>query len=152
MKIVLGADHAGVERKKEIVAMLTDMGHKVADIGTHSEDSVDYPDYAARVAKAVSKNQADRGILICGTGVGMSITANKFQGVRAACCWSPQVAKLVAEHNQANVLCLSARFLTLPATLKIVKIWLTTPFGGGRHIRRLKKISKVEAMICSKRK
>ena len=152
MKIAIGADHAGFERKKEIVALLTELGHKVADIGTHSEESVDYPDFASRVARTVAKHQVDRGILICGTGIGMSIAANKVPGVRAAVCWNPKVAKLVSEHNQANVLCLSARFISLPVTLKIVKAWLATPFAGGRHQRRIRKISQLEALACSKRK
>ncbi len=152
MKIALGSDHAGYERKKEIVGLLTEMGHKVADMGTHSEESVDYPDFAARVAKAVSKHQADRGILICGSGIGMSIAANKVPGIRAAVCWSPKVAKLASEHNQANVLCLPARLLSMMVSTKIVKAWISTPFGGGRHQRRIQKISKLELASCSKRK
>lgn len=152
MKIALGSDHAGYERKKELIQLLTDMGHKVADIGTHSEDSVDYPDYARRVARTVALHQADKGILICGTGIGMCISANKVPGIRAAVCWNAKVAALAAEHNQANVLCLSARFVSSKAAAQIVKAWLKTPFAGGRHLRRVQKISKIEKEICSKLK
>ena len=110
MKIAVGADHGGFERKTEIVAFLQKLGHKVVDVGCYSEESVDYPDYARKVAKAVSLNRAERGILVCGTGIGMCIAANKLAKIRAAVCWNVKTAKLAAEHNQANVLCLSGRF------------------------------------------
>lgn len=144
MKIAVGSDHAGYQRKKEIVTFLSKLGHKVVDVGCHSEDSVDYPDYARKVAKAVSLNRADRGVLICGTGIGMSITANKVPGVRAAVSWNPKSAALASEHNQANVLCLSARLVSPALIPKIVQAWLKTPFAGGRHLRRVKKMMQVE--------
>ena len=144
MKIAIGSDHGGFERKRELVSLLTKMGLKVVDMGCHSEDSCDYPDFAKRVAQAVSAGQADKGVLVCGTGIGMSIAANKVPGIRAAVCWSPKTAALASEHNQANVLCLSGRFLSAPAARSIVRTWLKTPFGGGRHLRRVKKIGKLE--------
>ncbi len=142
MKIAIGSDHAGFLRKKEIISYLTHKGHKVVDVGCYSEESCDYPDYAAKVARSVSLERAERGILICGTGIGMAMAANKFKNVRAAVCWSPKVAALASEHNQANVLCMSARFLTLQQGERIVAAWLKTPFAGGRHLRRVKKIEK----------
>ena len=144
MRIAIGADHGGFERKKEIVALLQKLGHKVVDMGCYSEDSVDYPDYAKKVAKAVSLSRADRGILVCGTGIGMSIAANKVAGVRAAAPWNVKTATLAAEHNQANVLCLSGRFLKPAVVAKMVQAWLATGFGGGRHQRRVNKISQLE--------
>ncbi len=142
MRIVIGSDHAGFLRKKEILNYLTGKGHRVVDVGCYSEESCDYPDYAKKVGRAVSLGKADRGILICGTGIGMAMTANKFKSVRAAVCWTPRVAALASEHNWANVLCFSARFLSLKVGEKIVDAWLKTPFAGGRHLRRLKKIEK----------
>lgn len=143
MKIAIGSDHAGFLRKKEILSYLTSKGHKVVDVGCYSEESCDYPDYAKKVGRAVSLGRAERGVLICGTGIGMAMAANKFKNVRAAVCWSPKVAALASEHNQANILCLSARFLTLKLGERIVAAWLNTPFAGGRHLRRVNKIEKV---------
>lgn len=143
MKIAIGADHAGFERKKEIIGQLSKMGHRIVDVGCYSEESVDYPDYAKKVGRAVSLNRADRGILVCGTGIGMAMAANKFPKIRAAVCWNPQTAALASEHNQANVLCLSGRFLSSRITEKIIQKWLKTPFAGGRHLRRIKKIEQV---------
>ena len=140
MKIAIGSDHAGFLRKKEMLSYLSEEGHKVVDVGCYSEESCDYPDYAQKVGRAVSLSRAERGILICGTGIGMSIAANKFKNVRAAVCWTPKVAELASMHNQANVLCLSARFLTSHQGKKIVDTWLKTPFAGGRHLRRIQKI------------
>ena len=145
MKIAIGSDHAGFERKKEVIAFLSKTGHKVVDVGCYSEESCDYPDYARKVARAVSLSRVERGILVCGTGIGMCMAANKFQGVRAAVCWNPKSAALASEHNQANVLCLSGR-LVPPVTIpKIVQAWLKTPFAGGRHLRRIKKIGQFES-------
>jgi ribose 5-phosphate isomerase B len=149
MKIAVGCDHGGFLKKKGMVAHLVKLGHKVVDVGCHSEESVDYPDYARKVALAVSSGQVDRGVLLCGTGIGMAISANKFPGVRAAVCWSAKTAALASEHNKANVLCLSGRFLPEAALRKMVKIWLETPFGGGRHERRVRKISRLETEGCA---
>lgn len=150
MKIAIGSDHAGYERKKELVSLLAELGHKVVDVGCYSEDSCDYPDYAKKVARAVSLERANRGILVCGTGIGMGIAANKFPGVRAAVCWNSKTAALASEHNQANVLCLSGRFLSENLAEKIVRTWLNTPFVGGRHLRRIKKIAQIESKLKNK--
>ncbi len=142
MKIALGSDHAGHRRKKELMSLLTKLGHKVLDVGCYSEDSCDYPDYARKVAQAVSLDRADRGILVCGTGIGMSMAANKFPKIRAAVCWNVKTAALASEHNSANVLCLSARMIPQSTAFRMVKTWLSTPFAGGRHLRRIKKIAQ----------
>lgn len=151
MKIAVGSDHGGYERKKEIIQLLAKLGHKVVDVGCYSDESCDYPDYAKKVARAVSLNRVERGILLCGTGIGMSIAANKFPGVRAAVCWNPKTGALASEHNQANVLCLSGRFISPHMIPKIVQTWLETDFGGGRHLRRVRKISQMDAQ-CSRQK
>ena len=150
MKIAVGSDHGGFEKKREIIALLTKLGHKVLDVGAHSEESCDYPDYAKNVALSVSKKQSDRGILVSGTGIGLSIAANKFPKIRAAVCWNVSTAALASEHNQANVLCLSGRFLASKTIAKMVKAWLETPFAGSRHLRRIHKISKIESAQCEK--
>jgi ribose 5-phosphate isomerase B len=144
MKIAVGADHGGFARKQDVVRYLKSLGHAVKDMGAVSEDSVDYPDYARRVARAVRSGRARRGVLVCGTGIGMCIAANKVRGIRAAPVWSEKTARLAAEHNGANVLCLSGRLFKAPALRRMVKAWLSTPFGGGRHQRRLDKISAME--------
>lgn len=145
MKIAVGSDHGGWKAKTALVTFLRAAGHRVADLGAVSEDSVDYPDYARGVAMLVKRKRADRGVLVCGTGIGMCIAANKVKGIRAAVVWNPEVAKLAAEHNGANVLCLSGRFIPVAQLKKMVKVWLKTPFGGGRHQRRLDKISRMES-------
>lgn len=146
LKIAIAADHAGFDVKNALVETLTKLGHEVVDFGTHSEDSVDYPDYAQRVALAVSKRRVDRGILACGTGLGMAMAANKIRGIRAGSVWSPAVAKLASEHNWMNVLCIPSRMVPLNQIKKIVQVWLRTPFDkGGRHERRVKKILKLES-------
>jgi glycine hydroxymethyltransferase len=144
MKIAIGSDHAGVEMKDRIGALLAELGQSVQDLGTNGSDPVDYPDYGARVAESVSTGAVDRGILVCGSGVGMSIVANKFPGVRAALCADPQVARTSRAHNDANVLVLGERGLDPDGGLAIVKAWLDTPFDGGRHARRLQKIEELE--------
>ncbi|MBX9678549.1 MAG: ribose 5-phosphate isomerase B [Gemmataceae bacterium] len=144
MKIVLGSDHRGVDAKRRLMQMLRTDGHETTDVGPADGDSVDYPDYAAFVAKEVSQGRADRGILICGTGIGMCITANKFMGVRAAPCHDSVTAEMSRRHNDANVLCLSADLLGDELIDRMVKIFLDTPFEGGRHARRVEKISKIE--------
>ncbi|OGR80768.1 MAG: ribose 5-phosphate isomerase B [Elusimicrobia bacterium RIFCSPLOWO2_02_FULL_39_32] len=151
MKIAIGSDHAGFQRKKEVIGFLTKVGHRVVDLGCYSEDSCDYPDYARKVARAVSLERAERGILICGTGIGMAMAANKFKGVRAAVCWNVKTAALASEHNQANILCLSGRFISTLLGEKMIRAWLKTPFAGGRHQRRIKKIEILET-TCKQQK
>jgi ribose 5-phosphate isomerase B len=144
MKIALGADHAGFELKEKIKQHLLNKGIAVDDRGTDSADSVDYPDYARVVGEEVAGKQADRGILVCGTGIGMSMGANKVPGIRAAKVNSESEAQLSREHNDANILALGARVLDEATALRIVDRWLETPFLGGRHQRRVDKIMAIE--------
>lgn len=137
MKIIVGADHGGVELKDLVCRHLEKLGHSVEDIGTHGSQSVDYPDYAARVARAVAAGRVPRGILVCGSGIGMSMTANRFRGVRAALCSEPYAAKMSRRHNDSNVLCLGGRFLGRDLALEIVDVWLAEAFQGDRHQRRI---------------
>ena len=148
--IAIGADHAGYELKEKIKGLLSSMGLEFKDFGTSSSESTDYPDYAHAVAEAVSKGEADRGILVCGTGIGMAITADKHQGVRAATVESLATAKLSREHNDANVITLGAGLIGDNLARQIVKTWLTTPFGGGRHAKRVDKIMAVERQYLKK--
>ena len=145
MRIVVASDHAGLPLKQHVVPLLKAMGHEVVDVGTHGPDAVDYPDYAARVAEAVSTGRAQRGILICCTGIGMAMAANKFPGVRACPCHDEMTARLSRQHNDANVLCLSADLLGERMLNRLTEIWLATDFEGGRHARRLEKIAELEA-------
>ena len=138
--ILIAADHAGVELKRKLEAELKKLGFGVRDLGTDSTASTDYPDYAHPLAKEVSEGKAKRGVLLCGTGLGMSYVANRYPHVRAAVTWSPEVAELAKSHNDANVLVLPARFLTDEDAKKILRVWLETPFQGGRHERRVVKI------------
>ncbi len=139
--IVIASDHGGVDLKNEIVALIRDeLGFAVEDKGAFSNDSVDYPDYGQLVAEAVSSGKAERGILICGTGIGMSIIANKFSGVRAALCHNEDTARLSREHNNANILVMGGRVVDSDLARRMVRIWFATPFEGGRHQRRLDKI------------
>ena len=142
MRVALGADHRGFALKEELKRWLTARGHTVVDFGPESGDRVDYPDYAFKVAVAIARHRADRGILICSTGIGMSIAANKVRGVRAALVNSVRLARLSREHNDSNVLCLGADFLSGPGARRIVGVWLKTEFAGGRHARRLGKIAR----------
>jgi len=144
MIIALGADHAGLELKEALKAWLIERGHQVLDFGTHSPESVDYPDYALQVAEAVAKGKAERGLLVCGTGTGMAMAANKVPGVRAAFCPDLFTARLSREHNDANVLALGGRLMGRELAAEILQTWLTTPFAGGRHQRRIEKISEIE--------
>jgi ribose 5-phosphate isomerase B len=144
MKIAVGSDHRGFQVKSRILAQIGEMGHTGVDFGPESAESVDYPDFAAKVAKAISEGKVDRGILICGTGIGMCIVANKFPGVRAASCHDDLTAEMCRRHNDANILCLSADLLGERLVTRMVEIWLTTEFEGGRHARRVEKISQVE--------
>ncbi|MDI6615417.1 MAG: ribose 5-phosphate isomerase B [Syntrophaceae bacterium] len=140
MKIVIGSDHAGFLLKEALKKAIRGM----TDIGTGSADSVDYPDFGARVARAVASGEYDRGILICGSGIGMSIVANKFPGIRAALCTDTEAARLSRMHNDANVLVLAGRRTDPETAVAITRVWLDTPFEGGRHERRLEKIRNIE--------
>lgn len=145
MIIAFGCDHAGFEGppfyKTEIIRHLESLGHIVVDCGTYSAESVDYPDFAAAACRRILAGEAGRGVLLCGTGIGISIAANRFRGIRAAVCATPQMAQLSREHNNANVLCLGRRILSLDEALNLIDIWLDTPFSGGeRHERRICKL------------
>jgi ribose 5-phosphate isomerase B len=144
MKIALGADHAGFQLKEDIREVLRAQGHEVIDHGTTSAESTDYPDYAKQVAEDVAAGVADRGVLVCATGVGMSIAANKVRGVRAALGVNPEEVQLVRAHNDANVLTFGARFTNKDTAEELMKIFLNTPFDGGRHARRVGKIIEME--------
>ena len=144
MKVAVASDHRGFDVKRKILDLVEQLGHEPADFGPDSSDSVDYPDYAREVASAVAEGTIERGILICGTGIGMCITANKFAGVRAAPCHDELTAELSRLHNDANVLCLSADLLSDQLIKGMVEKWITTEFEGGRHARRLEKIRDIE--------
>jgi ribose 5-phosphate isomerase B len=144
MRIAVGSDHRGFAVKERIIELLKKTNQEVIDAGTHSCESVDYPDIAAVVAAQVSNGQVDRGILICGTGIGMCITANKFANVRAAPCHDDLSAEMSRRHNDLNILCLSADMLGERLIDRMVEIWLKTEFEGGRHARRVDKISQLE--------
>ncbi|HEX6717982.1 MAG TPA: ribose 5-phosphate isomerase B [Pyrinomonadaceae bacterium] len=144
MRIALASDHAGYAEKERLKQLLTDLGVEFDDLGTVSEDSVDYPDYAKKVADQVAQGHVEQGVLVCGSGTGMAITANKVPGVRAAVAWSEETARLARQHNDANVLAIGAR--TTPPTdiPKIVHAWFSAEFEGGRHAARVEKISELE--------
>ena len=150
MKIAVGSDHRGYESKEQIKNIVAQLGHEVVDFGTASNNPVDYPDVAYLAAKAVVNNQAERAILACGTGIGMSIAANKVMGIRAALCHDELSAQISRDHNDANVLCISGDLIGEVLLRKIVEVWLSTPFGGGRHKRRVDKISSIEQGIDPK--
>lgn len=143
LSIAIAADHAGFELKKEIIKHLKAKGYAMTDYGTHTADSVDYPDFAQKVAASISKGTSPWGILICGSGIGMAMAANRFPKVRAAVCHTVEEAKLTREHNDANVLVLGSRSLDLQSILLIVDAFLTTSFAGGRHERRVQKIDQL---------
>ena len=143
--IPIGSDHAGFQLKERLKEELRRLGYAVEDVGTDSAASVDYPDYAHPVAERVERGAAQRGVLLCGTGLGMAYAANRHAGVRAAVAWSPEIARLAREHNDANVLILPARFLSEDEGVAILKTWLETPFEGGRHGRRVEKIEPEHA-------
>lgn len=151
MKIAIASDHRGLVVKGNILALLEELGHDAIDLGPTTSDSVDYPEFAGEVANAIKDEQAERGILICGTGVGMCIAANKFPGIRAAPCHDEFTAKMSRLHNDSNVLCLSGDLLGDRLVNRMVEIWLNTEFEGGRHARRLKMISQIEANAASRR-
>jgi ribose 5-phosphate isomerase B len=141
MNIVIGGDHAGFEYKKYLIKSLENQGYTVKDFGAYSLDSVDYPDFAHPVAKAVEDKESEFGILICGSANGVAITANKHQGIRAAICWETELAALARQHNNANIVCIPARFVSLEEAENIVKTFLSTSFEGGRHEARVNKIN-----------
>lgn len=148
MKVALGCDHGGLELKDTIAAELKKLGVEVVDEGTVSEESVDYPDFAAKVAGDVASGKVDKGITVCGTGIGMSIAANKFPGIRAALCHDSYTARMSRMHNDANILVLGGRVTGPEVALDILREWLKTPFEGGRHQRRLDKIADLEKKGC----
>lgn len=141
MKIAIGADHGGFQLKEKVARMLEQLGHRVEDTGCHSSDSVDYPDFADPVVAKVADGECDRGILICGTGIGMSLAANRNRKIRAANCHDEYTARMSREHNDANILCLGARVIGEGVAVDLVKVWLNTPFAGGRHQQRIAKFS-----------
>jgi ribose 5-phosphate isomerase B len=144
MKIAIGSDHRGFDIKQQIMAIATELGHECIDVGTGDNNPVDYPDLAYLAATAVSNKQADRAILSCATGIGMSMAANKVDGIRAALCHDELSAQISRDHNDANVLCLSADQVGVVLLRKMVEVWLSTEFSGGRHERRVRKITAIE--------
>lgn len=147
MRIAIGTDHRGFSLRAKLIDLLRSLGHEVDDTGTYTPDAIDYPDVAAQVAGKVSRGEADRGILVCGTGLGMCIAANKFPGVRAAPCHDDLTAELSRRHNDSNVLCLSADLLGERLIDRMIEIWLAAPFDGGRHSRRIQKIIELEHRV-----
>ncbi len=147
MNIAIGCDHAGLELKLEIISLLTDMGINCADYGTNASQSVDYPDFGEKVSAAVSTGKIDRGILICGTGIGMSIVANKFPGIRASLCNDLFTARMSRLHNNANILVMGGRIIGRDLAKEIVRVWFSTDFEAGRHTNRLDKIIRIEGKI-----
>jgi ribose 5-phosphate isomerase B len=140
-KIAIGGDHAGFEYKGKLVEKLTSLGYEVKDFGPYSSASVDYPDFVHPLSSAIEKGEFELGIVICGSGNGVAITANKHQGIRASLCWNEELAALARQHNNANVLALPARFISYELAEKLAEIFLTTPFEGGRHQNRVDKIA-----------
>lgn len=140
MKISIGNDHAGTAYKETIVAFLQNLGHTIENYGTNANDSVDYPDFIHPVAQDVEAKKADLGIIICGSGNGANMTANKYQGVRSALCWNEEIVALARQHNNANILSIPARFVSQQEALEFVKLFLNTDFEGGRHQKRIDKI------------
>jgi ribose 5-phosphate isomerase B len=142
MKIAIGSDHAGFEYKEKIKALLQHLGHEVKDFGTNSNESVDYPVFIRPTAEAVARGECERGIVLGGSGNGEAIVANKVRGIRCGLCWNVESAKLNRQHNDANMLSLGQRMMSVETALEIVKAWLETPFEGGRHIKRIQQIEK----------
>ncbi len=143
MKIAFGCDHAGIEIKDKLISFIKSLGNEVIDCGTYTADSCDYPDFALKVAENVASKAADKGVLICGTGIGMSVAANKVKGIRAAVCWSKETARLIALHNNANIMCAGARFAGADDICSWIQIFLETEFEQ-RHQKRINKIIKIE--------
>jgi ribose 5-phosphate isomerase B len=138
--IPIGSDHAGFQLKQVIIAYLTEQGYHVKDFGCFSDESIDYADYAHPVSEMIESHEGMRGILICGSGNGINMTANKHQGIRSALCWNDEIASLARQHNDANIIALPARFISEKEALSMVNLFLTTPFEGGRHLTRIRKI------------
>ena len=147
MKVVVASDHAGVEVKKDICAAVAELGHEVVDLGPQNTDSVDYPDYASKACRMIQHGHADRGILICGTGIGMSVVANKHHGIRASLVTNDYTAKMSRAHGNANVMCIGSRVVENHLIPGLVRIWMNEPFEGGRHEQRLKKLMELDAKI-----
>ncbi|MCX5686583.1 MAG: ribose 5-phosphate isomerase B [Candidatus Omnitrophica bacterium] len=147
MKIAIGSDHGGYELKNKIVEFLKEENYVIQDLGTHSKESCDYPMIGFEVAKVVSQSKADRGILICKTGVGMAIIANKLHGIRAAACYDADIAKSSREHNDCNIIVLAADYTDFREAKEILKVWLTTEHAGERHARRVKQIKEIESKL-----
>ena len=147
MRIAIGSDHRGVNVRPHVIELLEKLGHEAIDVGTHDQGAVDYPDIAEAVGKKVVSGEADRGILICGTGIGMSIAANKIPGVRAAPCHDDLTAEMSRRHNDLNVMCLSADLLGKSLIDRMIEIWVTTEFEGGKHARRVDRISEIEKEV-----
>ncbi|AMQ55186.1 ribose 5-phosphate isomerase B [Algoriphagus sanaruensis] len=141
MKVAIGGDHAGYEYKAKLIQKLESLGYEVKDFGPYSTDSVDYPDFVHPLSSAIEQGEFELGIVICGSGNGVAITANKHQGVRAALCWNEDLAALARQHNDANVIALPARFISFELAEKLAEIFLSTPFEGGRHTNRVNKIA-----------
>ncbi len=139
--IAIGSDHAGYEYKEQLVKYLESKGFQIKDMGAYDSTSADYPDFAHPVANAVEKREVSSGVLVCGSGNGVAITANKHQGIRAALCWLPEIAKLSRQHNNANIICLPSRFVEIDVAKEMVDVFLNTEFEGGRHLTRVNKIS-----------
>ena len=142
MKIAIGCDHAGVELKSVLIQLIENLNNKAIDKGPFSSDSVDYPDYGHAVATAVEQGDADLGIVICGSGNGINMTVNKHQGIRGALCWTPEIAALARQHNDANIIAIPARFISTEEAKEIVNVFLGSDFEGGRHFNRINKIPK----------
>ncbi len=142
MKIAVACDHGGLDLKRDVVAFLTELGHEVQDLGTHDATSIDYPDYAKKVCNQLQSGQAERGVLVCGTGQGMAMTANKVPGIRAAVVSDSFSARMAMEHNDARILCLGQRVLGTSLATECLNAWLNAEFGGGRHARRVAKIEE----------
>jgi len=145
MKIAIGSDHAGYLYKQQIIALLRELEHEVKDFGTDSTESVDYPRFIRPVAEAVARGEHERGIVLGGSGNGEAITANRVRGIRCALCWNTETALLARQHNDANMISLGERMISLETALEIVRVWLDTPFEGGRHLARIREIDEAQA-------
>ena len=143
-KIAIGSDHAGFDAKEKARSELEALGIEVIDKGAYNLESVDYPDFGAAVAQAVASGEVDRGVLVCGSGIGISIAANKVPGARAALCWNEETARLAREHNDANVLCFGARFIEPEQAARMIRLFLETDFAGGRHTQRVEKLAELD--------